>query len=70
MTLQVRYGVTGWEATHAEPFDIALAQEQPDVGDDVDEQWAQFEVEWEPLELDDDDDECAPELLAMHLVEL
>lgn len=45
-----RYGVTGWEATHAEPLDLALAQEQPEVADDqVDEQWAESEPDSEPF---------------------
>lgn len=43
-----RYGVTGWEATHAEPLEVALSQEQPDVADeDVDEQWSDYNSESE-----------------------
>jgi hypothetical protein len=40
-----RYGVTGWEARHPEPLDLALAQEVPDL--DLapvdDEQWSQVD---------------------------
>jgi hypothetical protein len=36
-----RYGVTGWETSHPEPLDVALAQEDPDPDPDAvdDEQW-------------------------------
>ena len=40
-----RYGVTGWESAHPEPFDVALAQEVPDATLDLpdDEQWSQVD---------------------------
>ena len=79
-----RYGVTGWETTHPEPLDVALAQEdpEPDVTED-DEQWTlvdgpeQFPgrlVADEKVRDDDyavvveDDDGFSPEELAMHVV--
>jgi hypothetical protein len=44
-----RYGVTGWETAHPEPFAVALAQEQPDVrAPVVDEQWAEVDEVDEP----------------------
>jgi len=79
-----RYGVTGWETTHPEPLDVALAQEDPELGPvDEDEQWTlvdgpeQFPgrlVADEKVRDDDyavvveDDDGFSAEELAMHLV--
>jgi hypothetical protein len=37
-----RYGVTGWEAAHCEPLDVALSQEAPETIPDepLDAAWA------------------------------
>jgi hypothetical protein len=37
-----RYGVTGYEAAHVEPLDVALSQEDPETAPDepVDDPWA------------------------------
>ena len=43
-----RYGVTGWESSHGEPFDVALAQELPDADVDVDkddERWTEVDAD-------------------------
>jgi hypothetical protein len=46
-----RYGVTDWEASHAEPLDVALSQEVPEpVSEQAeDEQWSQCAVDTEPF---------------------
>ena len=52
-----RYGVTGWEATHPEPLDVALAQEIPDPSPDAD-----GDEQWELV--DDEDEQLAGRLVA------
>ena len=81
-----RYGVTVWESSHHEPLDIALAQELPEPTPEVDERWAEIDVD-DPFagelvadeSVRDDDyalavgadaDGFAPEELAMHVVEI
>lgn len=81
-----RYGVTGWESSHHEPLDIALAQELPEPTVEVDERWAELDVDDAfagELVADDnvrdddyalavgaDADGFSPEELAMHVVEI
>jgi Family of unknown function (DUF5709) len=42
-----RYGVTGWESSHHEPLDLALAQEAPEpvIEVEVDERWAEVDID-------------------------
>lgn len=65
-----RYGETGWESSHHEPLDVALAQELPDASAVVDEQWADLDVDDFTFTFEVEEDADAPEELAMHVVEI
>lgn len=76
--MRLRYGVTRNEATHHEPLEVGLAQEDAEVPADDDATWADVETERQPVEstrsscLPDEVDEMlvatAAESDAMHIV--
>jgi hypothetical protein len=61
--------VLGIEELRGEPLDVALAQEEPDVGPSAeDEQWTQVDAGYHPAPFDPQDPP-APEQQALHVEE-